>query len=52
MFDKHRHSSYFPFHRPTKDLLFDQRKGKFLTFDEKERLKKYASEQRKKNLNK
>lgn len=40
------------FIRPIDDLLEDQRKGKFLTFEEKKTLKEYASEQRKKNLNK
>lgn len=36
--------------RPIDDLLFDQRNGKFLTPDEKKRLKEYAEEQRKKKL--
>lgn len=34
------------------DLLEKQRKGKFLTFEEKKYLQKYAEEQRKKNLQK
>lgn len=37
---------------PIKDLLFKQRKGKFLNHLEKERLKKYAQTRRKEKLNK
>ena len=33
-----------------KELLLRQRKGQFLTPKEKERIKEYAEEQRKKNL--
>ena len=38
--------------RPSKELLRIQRTGGFLTFHEKERLKKEAEANRKKNLNK
>ena len=38
--------------RPTKELLRIQRTGGFLTFYEKERLKKEAESNRKKNLSK
>jgi hypothetical protein len=34
---------------PIEDLLWKQRKGQFLTFHEKEVIKKYAEENRKKN---
>ena len=34
---------------PIEDLLWKQRKGQFLTFHEKERIKKYAEQNRKKN---
>jgi len=37
---------------PIKDLLIKEIKGKFLTFDEKKRIKKYSEEKRKKNKNK
>lgn len=37
---------------PIKDLLMKQRKGEFLTFEEKERIKKYNEERRLKNLQK
>jgi hypothetical protein len=40
------------FIRPINDLLLDQRKGKFLTPEEKQELKKYAEERRLKNKNK
>lgn len=33
---------------PLKDLLFKQSRGQFLTNEEKERINKYAQEQRKK----
>jgi hypothetical protein len=37
---------------PIDELLFKERKGKFLTHEEKMRLKKYAEEQRKKKQSK
>jgi hypothetical protein len=37
---------------PIDDLLFKERKGKFLNPQEKERVRKYAEERRKENLNK
>ncbi|MBK7362833.1 MAG: hypothetical protein IPJ01_11095 [Micavibrio sp.] len=37
---------------PIDELLFKERKGKFLTPEEKKRLKKYAEEQRKKKQSK
>ncbi len=40
------------FERPIDDLLFDQRKGRFLTPDEKERIKKYAKANRLENQRK
>lgn len=39
------------FETPIDELLEKQRKGKFLTFDEKEKIKKYSEEQRIKKLN-
>jgi hypothetical protein len=51
MFDRgHRHYST-PFTRPIKDLLIDQRKGRFLTPYEKKEIQKYAEVQRKKKQN-
>ena len=49
MNENKQHSSS-PFIRPISDLLFDQRKGKFLTRYEKDSINKYAEEQRKKKL--
>ena len=40
------------FIRPIDDLLHDQRKGKFLTPEEKKRLKIYSEERRIKNKSK
>jgi hypothetical protein len=37
---------------PIDDLLFKQRKGKFLNAEEKKRIQKYAEQRRKENLNK
>jgi hypothetical protein len=37
---------------PIDDLLFKQRKGKFLNPQEKQRVQKYAEQRRKENLNK
>ena len=39
-----------PFQRSVKELLIDQRKGRFLTEDEKRTLQKYAEQQRLKKL--
>ncbi len=50
MFEPH-HYCHYEYQRPMKDLLFDQRKGKFLTHKEKERIKKEAELTRKKRLN-
>lgn len=50
MFERDQYCCSPGFIRPMDDLLHDQRKGKFLTPDEKKRIQKYAEEQRKKNL--
>jgi len=47
---EHRHYSPYGFQRPMKDLLSDQRRGKFLTHKEKEIIKKEAELTRKKRL--
>lgn len=52
MFDYPGGYYHTPFQRPIDDLLRDQRQGKFLNFHEKQRVKKYAEENRKKNANK
>lgn len=51
---KHNLLAYrkYKFETPIDKLLEKQRTGKFLTFDEKEEIKKYSQEQRIKNLNK
>jgi len=48
---------YYPTHRttyfrPMTELLRDQRQGKFLTFEEKNHIKKEAEANRKRNLQK
>ncbi len=46
------HKRIYGFIRPIEDLLHDERKRKFLTPEEKKRLKQYAEERRIKNKNK
>lgn len=52
MYDRYPRYYSTPYTRPINDLLIDQRKGRFLTPEEKKAIQKYAQEQRKKNLNK
>ena len=44
--------STYKFERPISDLLKEQREGKQLSLTDRQRVTKYAEEQRKKNLKK